>query len=116
MFGLAEAFRNSMRGFRHVLRKERAVQQEVAALIVATPLAFFVGASLFERAALIGGVLGVIAIELLNTCVEKLCDHVTPTLHPQIRAVKDRGSAAVFCAILACGLCWTAALAERLGY
>jgi diacylglycerol kinase (ATP) len=116
MLGFAQAFRNSMRGFGHVLRSERAVQQEVAVLVVATPLAFFVGATFFQRAILIGGLFGVIAVELLNTCVEKLCDHVTPSLHPQIRAVKDMGSAAVLSAIIGCGLCWAAALAERLGY
>jgi diacylglycerol kinase (ATP) len=115
MFGLAEAFRNTLRGLAHALRNERAVQQEAAVLLVAAPLAFALGTSALERALLIASILGLLAVELLNTCVEKLCDHVTPTLNPHIRAVKDMGSAAVFCAILACGLCWAAALVDRFG-
>jgi diacylglycerol kinase (ATP) len=116
MFGLAEALGNSVRGLAHALRSERALQQEAAALLAAAPLALVLGTSAFQRAILIACVLGVLAVELLNTCIEKLCDHVTPNLNPHIRAVKDMGSAAVFCAILGCALCWGAALAERLGF
>jgi diacylglycerol kinase (ATP) len=57
----------------------------------------------------------VIAIELLNTCIEKLCDHVTPVLHPEVKAVKDMGSAAVFCSLFAAGILWLLALLARLG-
>ena len=56
------------------------------------------------------------AVELLNTSIEKLCDHVTPQIHPTIKIVKDMGSAAVLCALLIAGLVWLAALAERLGF
>ncbi|MBM3608576.1 MAG: diacylglycerol kinase, partial [Alphaproteobacteria bacterium] len=70
----------------------------------------------WQRIALIGVMLIILAVELLNTCVEKLCDHVTPERHPQIKAVKDMGSAAVFCALALAGLVWLAALAERLGF
>ena len=115
MFGLDEAFRNSLQGLAHALRSERAIQQEATVLLVAAPVAYVLGTSAFERALLIACLLLLIAVELLNTCVEKLCDHVTPSLNPRIKAVKDMGSAAVFCAMLACGLCWAAAVAERLG-
>jgi|SRR3989344_592180 len=36
----------------------------------------------------------VLAIEALNTAIEELCDHVTPSEHPKIGKVKDLGSAA----------------------
>ena len=112
---LVAAFRNSRAGLSHALRTERAVRQEAAALLAAAPLAFLVGAGLWQRVALVGVVLLVLAVELLNTAVEKLADHVTPELHPQIGVVKDLGSAAVFCALALAGLVWLAALAERLG-
>lgn len=109
-----KAFFNSVEGFRFALRTERAVQQEAVVLAIAIPLSFVVGVGAWQRVALIASVLAIMAIELLNTCVEKLCDHVTPELHPQIRVVKDMGSAAVFCALCAAGLVWAVALAERL--
>jgi diacylglycerol kinase (ATP) len=56
----------------------------------------------------------VIAIELLNTAVEKLSDHVTPSLHPDIGRIKDMGSAAVALALLIAAMIWLIAIAERL--
>lgn len=35
------------------------------------------------------------AAEAFNTAIEKLCDFVSPGLHPQIKAVKDIASGAV---------------------
>ena len=37
----------------------------------------------------------VLSAELMNTAIEKLCDHVNPGLHPQIRLIKDMAAAAV---------------------
>ena len=56
----------------------------------------------------------VLAIELLNTAIEKLCDHTTPEHHPVIGAVKDLGSAAVFCSLILAFLVWGAAIASAL--
>ena len=36
----------------------------------------------------------VLAVEALNTAIEELCNHVTPSHHPQIGKVKDLGSGA----------------------
>lgn len=116
MEALIKAFNNTCAGFSHALRTERAVRQEALVLLLAIPLAFIIGTGIWQRVAMIGSVLIVMAIELLNTCAEKLCDHVTPERHPQIKIVKDMGSAAVFCAILLAALIWLAAFAERLGY
>lgn len=35
------------------------------------------------------------AAEAINTALEKLCDFVSPGLHPQIKAIKDLSSGAV---------------------
>lgn len=109
------AFRNSCAGLSFAVRTERAVRQEIIALVIATPAALVIGGNLWTRVALIGSVLLLLAVELLNTCVEKLCDHVTPDLHPQIKVVKDMGSAAVLAALVLVMLVWVAALAERVG-
>jgi len=64
---------------------------------------------------MIGAVLFVMAIEFLNTAVEKLADHVTREQNAHIRRVKDFGSAAVFCGLCFTGLVWLTALAVRYG-
>jgi len=109
------AFWNSMAGFSHAIRTEKAVRQEFAVLLCAIPASFFVAAGVWQQVALISVILLLMAVELLNTCVEKLCDHVTPDRHPQIKIVKDMGSSAVFCALAIAALVWVVALAQRLG-
>lgn len=89
-----------MAGFGAAMRSEAAVRQEIVLLVIGVPMALLVGAGLWQRVALIVSLLALLAIELLNTCAEKLCDHITPDQHPQTKVIKDMGSAAVFC-----GLC-----------
>jgi diacylglycerol kinase (ATP) len=112
---LAAAFRNSLTGLHLALRSERAVRQELVVLALGLPAAFLVGSTVWMRVALVGVLLLLLIVELLNTAIEKLCDHVTPARHPAIGAVKDIGSAAVLCAILLALLVWAAALGQRLG-
>lgn len=107
------AFKNSCAGLSHATRTERAVRQEIIVLFIAVPAALVIGAGPWQRAALIASVLVLLSIELLNTCIEKLCDHVTPELHPQIKIVKDMGSAAVLVALVLVVIVWLTALAEH---
>jgi diacylglycerol kinase len=37
----------------------------------------------------------VISVEMLNTAIERFCDHVTPEIHPDIKVIKDVASGAV---------------------
>ena len=110
------AFRNSCAGLSYAVRTERAVRQEAIALLIAIPAALIIGQTLWTKIALISVVLLLLAVELLNTCIEKLCDHVTPAIHPQIKVVKDMGSAAVLAALLIVASVWIVAVAERLGF
>ena len=113
---LLRATRNTWNGLIACARGEVAFRQEIYVLVVAVPLAFFVGTDLWRRVALIAVILLIMLVELLNTTVEKLSDHVTPHNHPTIGRIKDMGSAAVGVALLLAGLVWLAALAERLGF
>jgi len=64
---------------------------------------------------MIAAILILLAVEFLNTAIEKLADHVTREQHVDIRRIKDFGSAAVFCALCLVGLVWLAAIAVRVG-
>jgi diacylglycerol kinase (ATP) len=109
------AFFNSCRGLHVGATTERAVRQELMLLAIAMPAALILTPHLWVRVALIGVVLIVLAVEFLNTAIEKLCDHITPQHHPMIGIVKDYGSAAVFCSLALAGLVWGAALLEYFG-
>lgn len=105
---------NSLRGIRFAYASEQAFRHEVYILIAALPLGIAIAPSLAWYAAMIGVLLLVMAIELLNTGLEKLCDHVMADRHPQIGIVKDCGSAGVMFSLLLAGLVWLAAFCVRL--
>jgi len=96
-------------------RSEQAIREELVALVLALPLAWLIGTTPLRRVELIGVVLLLLAVELLNTAIEKLADRLTLEHDAQIGRVKDMGSAAVGVALLIAGLVWGASLAERVG-
>jgi diacylglycerol kinase (ATP) len=106
---------NSWRGLIAAAKSEAAFREELIALAIAVPLAFVVATESWKRLVLVGVVLLLMAVELLNTAIEKLSDHVTPAQHPDIGRVKDMGSAAVGVALAIAGFTWLLALAEWLG-
>jgi diacylglycerol kinase (ATP) len=105
---------NSWNGLLAAMRSEAAFRQELVALTLAVPLAFVVAPDIWKRLALIAVVLFLVVVELLNTAIEKLADHVTPALHPGIGRIKDMGSAAVGVALLLAAAIWLVAIGERL--
>jgi diacylglycerol kinase (ATP) len=112
---LLRATVNTWKGLIAATRSEEAFRQELVALVFAVPLAFVVTGDPWKRAALIGVVLLLLAVEMLNTAIEKLADRLTTEHDPQIGRVKDMGSAAVGIILILVGLIWILALAERVG-
>jgi diacylglycerol kinase (ATP) len=109
------ATKNSLRGLYYGITTEAAVGEEAVAFVLALPIGYFIAPNLAWYVAMIAALLVVLAVELLNTAVEKLSDHVTRERHPDIGKIKDFGSAAVFCTLWLAGLVWLVALALRLG-
>ena len=83
--------------------------------MIAVPAAFLVAADAWKRLMLIGVIVLLMVVELLNTAIEKLSDHVTPYHDQAIGRIKDMASAAVGLSLLLAGAVWLVALAERAG-
>jgi diacylglycerol kinase (ATP) len=111
---LAYATANSANGLRQALRGEAAVRQEAALIAVAAPVGLAIAPNPGWYVAMLAALFMLLIVELLNTAIEKLADHVTPDWNAKIGVVKDIGSAAVFVAILMAGLIWLTAAALRL--
>lgn len=109
------ATRNTIAGLREGLATEAAIKQEVALALVGVPLSFVLADSLWTWVALIAALFLVLAVEFLNTAIERLCNHVRPERHDDIRATKDLASAGVFFALAIAGLVWMAAFLQWLG-
>lgn len=112
---LFSATRNSLRGIVDGVKTEAAVREEAIAFALAVPIGFVIAPSLAWYVAMIAALLVILAVEFLNTAIEKLSDHVTPEQHRDIGRIKDFGSSAVFCALALAGLVWLAAIAVRCG-
>jgi diacylglycerol kinase (ATP) len=110
------AFWNTVGGLREGLTTEAAIKQEVAITLIALPVSFLIATSLWMWVVLVGSLFLLLAVEFLNTAIERLCDHIQPEKHDDIRIIKDLGSAAVFFAIALSGLVWTAAILVRFGF
>ena len=107
---------NSWNGLVFAARSEQAIREELLALLLAVPLAWLIGTTVVRRVELVAVVLLLLAVELLNTAIEKLADRLTTDHDPQIGHVKDMGSAAVGVALLMAGAFWIFAVVERLGF
>jgi diacylglycerol kinase (ATP) len=113
---LFSATLNSLRGFGYGIKHEAALREEVILLVVGILLGLAVAPNAAWYVAMVGSLLVLLAVELLNTAVEKLADYVTRERHLEIRKIKDFGSAAVSCALCLVGLIWLAAIALRFGF
>jgi diacylglycerol kinase (ATP) len=96
-------------------KTEPALRDEALLLVAGVLLGIPMAPNPAWYAAMIGALLVVLAVEFLNTGIEKLSDHVTREQHSDIRRIKDFGSAAVFCSLCLAGLVWLTALAVRCG-
>ena len=67
----------------------------------------FLPLTLVERLILIGSVLLVLIVEVLNSAIEAVVDDISLEHRALAKQAKDMGSAAVFIALVNCGICWT---------
>ncbi len=109
-----KSLRNSTAGIKHAWHEQRKVRLTLLALALGVPLAILIGDGPWQWVAMIGAILISLSVELINSCAEELCDHVTPERDRQIKAIKDMGSAAVFAVHLLGFLIWGMALLERI--
>jgi diacylglycerol kinase (ATP) len=107
---------NSWAGLIAAARSEQAFREEIVALLIAIPLAFLFAADAWKRMLLIGVILFLMVVELLNTAIEKMADHVTPEQHPDIGRIKDMASAAVGIALAIAGVTWLLAIVQWLDF
>jgi diacylglycerol kinase (ATP) len=104
----------SLQGLRAAWLHESSFRLEVYLLVVAAPLALWLGHGGMERALLLGSCLLVLATELLNSAVEAVIERYGAEHHELAGRAKDMGSAAVFVTMMNVLLVWGLILVPRL--
>ena len=103
----------SWQGLRAAWLHESSFRLEVWLLVVAVPLALWLGDSGLERAVMIGSCLLVLAAELLNSAIEAVIERDGPEHHELAGRAKVMGSAAVFVLMMNVLVCWGLILVPR---
>lgn len=86
---------NSFRGVFWMLKSERNFQLEVFALLLNLFLIVFLKLNTTDAAVILIVCFAVLSTEILNTCVEKICDIIQPDFDPRIKIIKDIAAGAV---------------------
>jgi diacylglycerol kinase (ATP) len=104
--GIINATLWSIKGLKACWRYESSFRLEVYLFVLLAPLAVWAGQTAVERALLIGSMLLVLAVELLNSCIEVLIERYGAEHHELAGRAKDMGSAAVFLVMMNVLLVW----------
>ena len=109
---LMRAFMHSLQGLSYAVKNERAFQQELVVLVVATVAAFVLSESGIERVILIGSVAGVLIVELINSAIESVVDRIGLSSNTMSKRAKDLGSAAVLISLVTAVAIWIVILVD----
>ncbi len=105
----------SYRGIAAAFRHEAAFRQELTAMIILLPFAFWLGETAVQRIVLIAPCILVIIVELINSAIEAVVDRIGPEMHELSGRAKDMGSAAVLLSLLLVILSWGFIAWHRFG-
>jgi diacylglycerol kinase (ATP) len=110
---LVRACGATRKGLLAAWREEAAFRQELVVVILAVPLALWLGRSGVERALLLAPMLLILVIELVNSAIEAAIDRIGFERHELSGLAKDLGSAAVFMSFVILVGVWILVLAWR---
>ncbi|MES2772626.1 MAG: diacylglycerol kinase family protein [Bacteroidota bacterium] len=94
------SFGYALNGLRLFFSKEKngQIQAVVAILVIVAGFAFKIG--LYEWIIILVCIALVLALEMINSVIEKLIDHLHPARHEQVKWIKDVAAGAVLWAAI----------------
>ena len=95
---LINRFGFALNGWRLFFKTEQNGQIQATIAVLAVAAGFFFRISTIEWMLLLLCIALVLGLEMINSVIEKLADHVHPQIHPQIKWVKDAAAGAVLLA------------------
>ena len=90
---------NSLNGLK-IVSKENSFILEIALGVFLIPYIFLSSIEFNYKIILSILYFLLLAFEIMNTAIEKLCDKVTTDIDPEIKKIKDLSSAAVFLVLI----------------
>lgn len=96
---LAISFSDSIKGLR-IFSHERNLIIQICVGIIVLIFAFVLPLAKSEQIIIVLLIGGVIAIEMINTIIEKILDHLHPEHHENIKLIKDAMAATVLLTVM----------------
>ena len=90
-----KTFYNAWKGIQQFFLHDRNGRIHLGAALATVMAGFILDASVAEWVVLLLCIAAVIAMEMINAAVEKLCDMVHKDFHPTIKIIKDISAGAV---------------------
>ena len=103
---ILKAFQYSLNGLKEAYKNEKAFRLEVVFSVFLVPLALIMPFPLFFKAYLISSHLLVFSLELFNSAIEGLVDHLFKDFNLTAKIVKDLGSAGVMFSLINVFVAW----------
>ncbi len=89
------SFKHALNGLKILILEEHNSRIHVFATGIVIALGFILNVSSFEWMILVLCFCLVIALEIINSAIENLCDIVSDDFHPRIKKIKDLSASAV---------------------
>lgn len=96
-----KSLRNAFRGVFLMMKHERNFQLEAMAFLINVFLIFYLNLSSTDTILILMVSSGVLATEILNTAIEKICDFIHPEFDQRIGFIKDISAGAVLLTAIA---------------
>ncbi|WP_336733011.1 diacylglycerol kinase [Chryseobacterium sp. VD8] len=90
-----KSLQNAFRGVFLMMKHERNFQLEAMAFLINVFLIFYLNLSSTDTILILMVSFGVLAAEILNTAIEKICDFIHPEFDQRIGFIKDISAGAV---------------------
>ena len=103
---LWHAFLYSLSGLKYAFKDEIAFRQELLLFGILTAIVFFLPISSLYKIFLIVCNAALLVVELINSAIEAIIDHISPYYSETGKKAKDMGSSAVFITLLSVILVW----------
>jgi len=95
-----KSVRNAINGLIWILRNERNFQYEILGLLINLFLIVYFRLNTFDTLVILIVCFAVLITEIINTCIEKICDIVQPEYDYRIKIIKDAAAGSVVLSVL----------------
>lgn len=111
-------FKYAINGIKEVIKQERNFRIHLVMAIFVILFSFLIGLNMVEWAVILLVIGIVLAMEIINSAIERIIDYIKPEIHPQAKLIKDMAAGGVlvaaFLAVVIAGVIFIPKIIEAI--